>query len=182
MRGVMDGQLSIPAAVQSTDSTVRRSLYRAAMEGIKKAGLLEGDLTPAELTKIQNTIFNEQDYVVGLVEFAAEMGRKENPSYSEVFNRVDMWANRYDMVVDMFYTMASKNKKFAWKIGKTLESCVDCLAYNGRVYRGSIWDKYDIRPKMWDLTCRGGHCDCGLEETDEPVSRGFPPKPKGRAA
>ena len=183
MRGVIDNQISVPAAVQATDSTVRRSLTQAAYEGIEKGGLYRGDLTQDELLAIQTVIFKEQDYVVGLVEFAKQIGEQEKPSYSAVFNRTDMWASRYDMVVDKFYSMVAADKKTMWKLHElhdTIESCIDCTTYNGRVYRNSTWDKYDIQTQMWDLTCRGGHCGCDKVETDEPITRGFPPKPRGR--
>jgi hypothetical protein len=184
MRGVIDNQIPVPSAVQTTDSLVRRQLPMAAYEGIEKGGLRRGDLTQDELIAIQNVIFNEQDYVIGLVEFAKSQSGKEQPSYSAVFNRVDMWASRYDMVVDKFYQMAAGNKKRIWKrhgLHKTIDSCVDCLTYDGKVYRNSIWEKYDIQTQMWDLTCRGGHCGCDKQETDEPITRGFPPQPKGRS-
>lgn len=185
MRGVMDNQLTVPVGVQATDSVVRRSLTQAAYEGIEKAGLRRGDLTQDELIKIQNAIFKEQDYVVGLVEFAKQQGSLEQPGYNAVFNRVDMWANRYDMIVDTFYTMAAANNKTKWERHakhETMDSCIDCTNYDGRVYRNSVWEKHDIHTQMWDLTCKGVHCGCGKVETDEPITRGYPPKPKGRAS
>lgn len=184
MRGVIENQIAVPAAVQATDSLVRRQLTMAAYEGIEKGGLRRGDLTQEELLAIQTVIFNEQDYVVGLIEFAKSQSGKEQPLYSHVFNRIDMWASRYDMVVDKFYQMAAGNKKRIWKrhgLHKTADSCIDCLTYDGKVYRNSIWEKYDIQTQMWDLTCRGGHCGCLKVETDEPITRGFPPQPKGRS-
>ena len=185
MRGIIDNQINVPSAIQATDSVVRRSLTQAAYEGIEKGGLRRGDLTQAELLTIQEMIFNEQDYVVGLVEYAKSQSTSDNPAYGAVFNRVDMWANRYDMVVNKFYQMAASDKKTIWRLHgkhKTDESCIDCLAYNGRVYRNSIWEKHDIQTQMWDLSCRGVHCGCGMKETDEPITRGFPPKPKGRVS
>lgn len=182
MRGVIDKQIPEASAVQASDSAVRRNMMQAAMAGIEKAGLLKGDLTQEELMAIQNAIFNEQDYVIGLVEAAVAESRKEAPSYAYIFNRVDMWANRWGMMQDQMFVMASKNKKIKWGRKDGKDSCIDCITYDNRVYRGSVWQKADIRTKMWDLTCRGGHCGCEQFETDEPVNRGFPPQPKGRAA
>lgn len=182
IRGVVQGVFSEASAVQSTDSVVRRQLTQAAMKGIERGGLLRGDLTQAEITKLQNIIFNEQDYVVGLVKAAVAEGRKDEPRPQALFSRVDMWVNRYKMVEDTFFTMAAADKKLKWLIGDTKESCIDCTNYNGRVYRGTVWDRYDIEVKMWDLTCRGGHCDCRKVVTDEPVTPGRPPSPRGRAS
>lgn len=181
MRGVIDGVLVIPNAVSATDSAVRRAMTQAAFEGLEKGGVMKGDISQQELLALQEIIFNEQDYVVGLVEYAATQTGKENPAYSAVFNRVDMWAARYDSVKEKFFMLADGNQKLLWTHNPQKDNCIDCITYSGKVYRAKVWEKRDIRPKMWDLTCRGGHCGCTLGKTDKPVTKGFPPKPKGRS-
>lgn len=178
--GLWELYLRPMGAVTDFDSSIRRHLTEAAYAGLKEAGLLVGDLEVAELNEIQTIIFNEQMYVVDLVQWIIGVRESTNGSMQMVYNRLDMWVARYDMVKSKFLLIGNKNKKKQWKRGKTKKGCIDCIGYDGKVYRANIWLKYDIQPKMYDLTCRGGHCDCGFYDTDEPIDRGFPAKPKGR--
>ncbi|RLC88775.1 MAG: hypothetical protein DRJ03_01620 [Chloroflexi bacterium] len=59
--------------------------------------------------------------------------------------------------------------------GILIHNCIDCLNYSGRVYRASIWAKYDIRPQHPNLACHGYNCKCHFEVTTENAWPGRPP-------
>jgi hypothetical protein len=56
--------------------------------------------------------------------------------------------------------------------GFVVHNCNDCLKLEGKVKRASVWEASGIRPQSHALECRGYNCQCSLEETNEPLSRG----------
>lgn len=160
------------------DSTLRRGLTQAWSDGAKKAGLLVGDLTEQEISKLQDVIFEQEAYVSDIMGWISTAKANEI-TISQVYDRIDLWLAVYNRVVDISYMMANADGKSKWirKMGK--DSCIDCVTYHGRVYRNSIWDKHEIHTQSRKLACGGLHCECGKEPTNDPITRGRPPAMTG---
>lgn len=176
-RGYFDGQLTFFDSVAAMDGSIARHYTQAYREGFASEGILADEISVEEKATLQGLINNEKQYVIKFFEWITE--NKETITYQQIFDRLKMWENRYDMVKAKAILLASGNKKKKWVLGATEKHCDDCSNLAGRIYRANIWEKYNIMPKSPQLACFGGYCDCRLEDTDEPATRGRPPKLKG---
>lgn len=181
VRAYWDGAFTDTGLVSQMDSIIRRHYTRATYDAAKEAGLSIGDVTPEENAELQLMIANEQSYVVGYVTWVAGYRTLKDAKISVAFDRIKMWAGRYERIKAKFLMLFAKNKKLIWIVGKT-EHCIDCLTYEGRVYRASTLEKYNIQPRSPLLACGGFRCQCRLAiaPTSAPVTKGKPPKLVGR--
>jgi hypothetical protein len=90
-------------------------------------------------------------------------------------SRLPMWINRYTEVVNTAKTMACANQKLMWTLGPT-EHCSSCLKLEGKVKRGKFWQESGVLPQSRQLECGGFRCQCSLQPTDAPLSRGSLPR------
>lgn len=157
-------------------TTIRRHFTQAFFEGAATCGITPGELTRAEMQRLEDEIMNEKQYIDGLADFISANSKAMGGLLKDVFTRVELWVNGFQRIKTLAQTLACGDLKYKWQLGPRLVHCRDCKKLNGRTYRGSVWAKYDIYPRHWSLECRGVHCGCGLEKTDEPVTPGFPPK------
>ncbi len=56
--------------------------------------------------------------------------------------------------------------RFIWRLGNTVEHCVDCLDLDGRVHTAAEWRDAAIEPQSPDLACGGWNCDCRFIRTE----------------
>lgn len=165
--------------VDGMSSALRRGLTRAWQAGAAEVGIQPDELTREEIDAL-NTLINEQIYY--LIPFGQDIVERNKPSgglLRNVNRRGEMWINRYEDARNQGKIMAAGNMKMEWVMGPTIEHCQDCLKYNGRVYRASIWNKYNIKPQSMNLSCHGFKCLCKFVATDKKVNKGFPPAPTG---
>jgi len=160
-------------------ASVQRGFTQAFYEGAATCGVRPDELSAEELARLQSEIVLEQQHITGLADFIGEV-KARGGKLAEVFTRVELWVNGYAETRALAQMLVCSDVKLKWVLGVRLVHCRDCLMLNGRVYRAKIWAKYDIRPQHWDLECRGLHCGCHFEETDEPVTPGFPPQLSSR--
>lgn len=160
------------------ESSIRRGITSAWAQGAERAGILENELTDEELRARESFIQNQYHFIFG---FASDIeDNLKGVGYLQpLLDRVELWVSRFDEAVEQAFAMAAQNKKLKWVYHPEKRHCSDCKNYNGRVYRARVWDKYGIHPKMWHLACKGLHCGCEFEETDDPVTPGRPPGPTG---
>jgi hypothetical protein len=88
-----------------------------------------------------------------------------------------MWVNQYESAKQKSATLACGDLKLRWQVGPT-EHCKTCLSLNGQVRRASFWANNVVprnapNPK---LECGGFRCQCTLEKTDRPLTRGRLPR------
>jgi len=186
VRGLWRGVMTWQEAQNSIGSTIRRGLRIAWREGAAECGIQWSELSQEELITLSNRIMTE---LIRLPAFlnAIEVGRKQdtdgnpNPEAQPLagfLKRAELWANRYKDVANEAKQLACRDKKLKWVLNLTRVTkahCVDCLNMNGRIYRGSTWEKYGIRPQSPALNCGGFRCGCGFLPTDEPCTPGRPP-------
>ena len=173
-RGLWAGEID---TFQFTDSflmAMERGFEQAWSEGARSCGIEPSERTDEEATRLNTFIFSQAPHVPGLATWIQERTREEGKKLSAVLHRIGIWTNRYNELMSIAQTMACADQKFKWTRGGTKQPCGDCLGYHGRVHRGSVWAKYDIRPQHQSLGCKGYKCQCSLDPTDEPVTPGRP--------
>jgi len=180
VRGLWSGAFDFGGFFEAMMSTITRGLTAAWAEGAAKCGIAPNELTLAELNARKAAIFSESNHINGFAE-AIESGSKANGGkLSALSNRAGMWGNRYRDIVNRAQQMACKDKKLMWHLGPTVEHCVDCLKLDGRTYRASTWERWDVRPQSPALACKGILCLCEFQPTDVSANKGRPPKLSGQ--
>lgn len=167
VRGFYNGTLSQGQFTDAMESSIRRGLTRAWIEGAKVCGVKQDELSEEETDALADAIKSEFEYIGN---FAA--GIEESEKLAALYSRLSMWVNRYTDIQNRAKIMACADKKLQWAIGPTERHCRDCSKYDTRVYRGSAWG--DIRPQSPSLACHGYRCKCKLNPTDKGLTRGKP--------
>lgn len=170
VRGLWKGILTPKQFREAMTSTINRRLTQAWAEGAKECGIKPADYTEEEKVALRVALENELEFITEFSE-AITGAEKLEP----LFRRADMWVNRYRDFKNRAKVLACSDKKLQWVIGPTEQHCKDCSGYNGKVYRGSVWAKKDIRPQHPNLSCHGFRCLCQLTPTDKALTRGGPP-------
>lgn len=183
VRALWEGSYGYYDFLNAYQNAIRNGFTEAWDAGAALCGMTPDDRTDAETTRLNLEIFSEYAYVTGFAQ-AIIAGSKANGGTLDAFApRLTMWANAYARVLTVAQTMACADQKARWIEGPTSDGCVDCKGYNGRVYRNSVWMKflqpYDALPKGRGLFCKGYNCQCILDQTSAPVTKGFPPRPVG---
>lgn len=179
VRGIFSGSIDALSGADAIFSAIRRGFTQAWYEGAKQAGILPDELTPDELKKLGEMIGDNNQYVGRFVDWINQI-KANGGTVQSVFDRAEMWINRYEEVKATAQSMAAGDKKLRWILGNTERHCRSCLKLNGRVHRASLWASKNIHPRMTDgrLACNGYRCDCRFMETDEPATKGrFPNLP-----
>lgn len=153
---------------------VREQLRRAWNEGMRENGLdPERDMKPEWEARLQNIMVNElmhmEDFA-NAVGNAAILGEPIEPFRA----RVDLWANRYNDVVNEAKLLTKPEDRYRWVYGDT-EHCETCAHLNGIVATATQWaDSGYIpgHPPNNRLECGGWRCQCRLERTDAPLTEG----------
>jgi hypothetical protein len=177
VRGLWRGEFTTFGFLDAMTSAVGRGYERAWREGAKTCNILPEDRTPEEQTRLDEFILTAQSHMLNFAN-AIEAGSKANGGkLGPLITRSKLWQNRYEEVKAAAQQVSCQDAKTRWVLGPT-EHCSTCSKLAGRVYRNSIWRKYDIRPRdtrPGRLACRGFNCQCSLVPTDEPVTPGRPP-------
>lgn len=156
---------------------IEEQFNRAWREGLRELGLTPEDMTQAEVSRLNELIYEEEGYVL---DFASEIlrARENGDPVSPFTNRAQTWANRYNSIVNEAKTMAGKDQKLEWVLG-VAEHCSSCIKLSGIVKRASVWQNAGIRPQNAPnpmLECQGYNCKCQLVPTTKPGTRGRFPK------
>lgn len=174
IRALWTGAVDYYGFYDMMDSAVRRHTTRAFLDGARECGIREDELSEAERQRIDGFVMYERIWINGFAE-AIEAGSKENGGQlGPLFSRAEIWIGRYEGVVAAARAMACADKKLKWTLGAA-EHCRSCLKLDGKVKRGSYWHERGILPRVhgaWYLECRGFRCQCTLEPTDDPLSKG----------
>lgn len=169
------------AVIDFTDtlySAITRGYEQAWQEGASSCGMLPEDRTPEEQKVLMGEIASDQGFMLGFASYIID-AKNLDKKWGDIQARIAIWENRYPAVVALAQQTSCGDQKYKWRIGQTEKHCVDCLAYNGRVYRASTWAVVGARPQSSNLACHGFHCDCHLDPTNEPAWKGRPPAPSG---
>jgi hypothetical protein len=164
--------------VDTLTLAVQRGYEAAWAEGAAACGILPADRTPEESAVLGEYVSIALQRVFPLAEFVAVGSQPNGGKWSDLQPRLNIWINRYAEVKARAQVMSCKDQKLKWVIDPQKESCSTCIKLNGRIYRASIWSKYDIYPRdtrPGKLNCHGFKCGCAFQATTEPVTPGRPP-------
>jgi hypothetical protein len=166
VRDLYRGDIEEGGFVDGLAQLVQDQLTRAWNEGMR-----ENDLDPAEDMEpewqviLDDIIANEYNYVDG---FAADIvvARDEQADWTPLLLRAELWANRYNDVVNKAI-ITTKEQKLLWVFGDT-DHCTTCERLNGIVAWASEWDEAGVSPQNppnGKLECGGWRCQCTLIPT-----------------
>lgn len=175
VRGLWSGAIDAGQFDENMRLAISRYLTEAFAAGAKECGIKMDELTVDEQLVLADILTAETAFVAGFATAIEEGSRANDGKLTPLFTRLEMWVNRYNDVKNQAKTLICGDLKYRWQLGPT-EHCVDCAKLSGRVYRGSVWQKYGILPQSHDLACGGWRCQCSLVVTDEPITKGRPPK------
>lgn len=179
VRALWSGVWDYYTFIDAMSLAIERGFTQAWYEGAKIYGISPGELTQEEHNALASEVMKEIGFIGNLGQAINANTKAMGGKLSPFITRSELWVAGYNRVRTLGGMWAARDQKQAWRYGDT-RHCADCLNYNGRVYRASVWRKHGIYPQMYELECRGYHCQCRLEVTNEPASKGYPPRPRGR--
>jgi len=179
VRGYWSGALSRSDFTGAMSASLKRNLVNAWQEGSLDCGIDATELTDDELKARDDFIKEQQGYVGGFADAIHDNSKAAKGKLQPLFDRAEMWINRYADARNQAKIMACENKKLTWVIGPTEQHCRDCAGYSGKTYRATAWAKSGARPQSDRLACHGYRCQCRLDVTTKRASRGQPASPTG---
>lgn len=150
--------------------TIERNLSAAWFAGMRSCGLEPSDITPEEDSARVRFITSQLGYVSGLAQ-AIVSAKLNGQNFSVIAPRLDLWANRWNEANNMAKAMACSDQKQVWVLGAT-DHCATCLKMAGKVKRASQWSANGVLPQGSNLACGGWRCQCSLQDTNLPMSKG----------
>jgi hypothetical protein len=173
VRGLWTGALTKRQALSTFRSAIERAIEQAWVEGAQECGIQKDELTTAELTARDEFIFTQNDLASNFIDDIAAQSKANGGALQPLMQRAEMWINQYSSAKQQSEALACADEKREWVVGRT-EHCRTCLALNGQVRRLSFWTN-NVLPRNAPnskLECRGFRCQCILQKTDKPISRG----------
>jgi hypothetical protein len=174
--GLWSGRFNFAQFVFHMVAAIERGFRRAWYDGAAECGISPIELTNLELDRLRLETNTEISYVIPFADDIDATDKASGNLLRPLQNRAELWANRYEAIKSMARSYACKDQKLEWVWNPLKEHCTDCGRLNGRVYRASIWRKYNLEPRMKTLACRGYNCGCEFRVTTNPVTPGRPPK------
>lgn len=169
--------LGLSSQFDFTDSMVNiiTTNFRTAWnEGAATCGIQPDELSSAETGQRDVLINSQFPFLFGFADFIEENSKENGGRLQTVFDRSELWINRYNEVVNQARVMACADQKGRWIVGQT-EHCRSCLGFNGRTYRFSTWAANNALPQTRGLCCRGFNCRCRIDPTTDRITPGkFP--------
>lgn len=173
VRGYWSGALSLDQFNDQMVGAINRRLSEAWDEGAAECGIRPDEYTVEEFRALGNAIHAELGHIPP---FARDIGQNSKINGGKLGPHlawVNLWVNRYRDMKNMAKTMACKDAKLIWIYGDT-QHCSTCLALHGKVKRASYWRErvQPQQPPNSKLECGGWRCQCTLQPTDKPLSKG----------
>lgn len=183
VRGLWTGAIGGDQFSSVMRTAIDRNLTTAWDEGAAECGVRPDEYTDAEHLALAEAILKEQGFV-GEFRSAIEQGSRANGGkLTPLFNRVELWVNRYNDLKNQAKALVCKDAKLEWVLGATEKHCQTCNKLNGKVKRASQWEASGIHPQSppnENLECGGWACQCTLRVTDKPLSKGPLPRFRGK--
>ena len=180
-RGYWSGVLSFGQFFESMLSSIRRGLRRAWEQGFKDCGLSLGDMTADERAELERRIVSENSFLGRYAAFIESNSKANGGLLRTVFNRSELWINRFRDMLNRAKQIACDDQKFKWLFQPGKDHCKSCRRLHGRVYRASVWRSHGVRPQNppnSQIECGGWRCGCEFQQTTDRVTPGpFPALP-----
>lgn len=176
VRGYWSGQLGAFDFYDGMTTTIRRHYTQAWRGGMKLWGISPDEITEEEESRLRLETNVEIGYVAAFANAIASNSKENGGALTPLLERVELWVNNYGRIESLAASIAAGDKKMKWVRGPTEDGCIDCVKLDGRVYRASIWRKYGLEVRSKALSCGGWSCLCEFQSTDDPMTKGHPPK------
>lgn len=178
-RALWSGEVSAGDFITMMMLMIERGLRAAWVEGMESAGVAEDEISPQEWGKLQERINQEYDHLAEVAIWISDHNRARGGLLRDIMPRTDLWINRYGDIVNYARQTAATDPKLMWVLGGTVDHCVDCAGYAGKVHRANIWERVGARPQSHALACGGWKCECRFQPTGERADPGLPGRPTG---
>jgi hypothetical protein len=170
--GRIDSGEFIGRMIEVIEVQMRKAWY----EGMRANDLdPERDMKPEWENILQGVINGEFEYVL---DYAADIEKAaaEGLPVSPLEARADLWANRYNEVVNLSKLTTRPHDRYKWVMGATEQHCETCAGLHGKIASAADWLGSGYRPQGRNLACGGWRCQCRLEYTEEPPTQIGPPR------
>lgn len=181
VRGLWRGVVSEFDFVDGFYTAIRREYRKAFEAGVEDGGDTFDNLSDKQKQRLEVLINGELAHVPAFKDAIVEADQAKGGNLDPLISRVPSWVSRLSGIraVGKLVALGDKRQKWVYQEGK--EHCQDCRNLNGRIYKASTWERWNIYPQSARLECYGTYCGCGFEDTDEPITRGRPPRLHGKA-
>lgn len=165
-----DGDLSM--FLDGFIDEIRNQLTRAFNQGARDVGVDSSEFTADDKYHLEGWINSEYNYVLNLAQAIQDLrmtGVAEEQFRTSIRWRIDLWANRFNEVVNEARVYFGGKVRLQWQLGPTAEHCPQCSALAGIVAFASEWDQLLVRPQHPPnphLGCHGWRCHCSLVPVD----------------
>lgn len=178
VRGLWNGEFTAFTFVDSMRAAIERNLRKAWNEGAADCGIQADELSDKEISAREELINSQFSYLIGFARDIEENSRASKGLLGPHLDRAERWIAQYDKAFRNGKAMACGDRKARFVLGPTEKHCRTCSGLNGRVYRYSTWVANNaVPPRNARFECGGAsRCDCRLEDTTEPITKGSFPK------
>jgi len=174
VRGYWTGEFDYEQFYEAMHTTINFHVPQAWYSGAKECGILPDELSQEERVELKRNINYELRWIEGFANAIEENSKANGGKLGPLFSRAEIWIGRYEGIRSQAKAMACKDKKLRWTLGES-EHCQSCLKLAGKIKRASYWYERGILPRVHGaeyLECGGWRCQCTLEPTSEPASKG----------
>jgi hypothetical protein len=178
VRGLWIGALSFDQAVRTFRAAIGRSIEQAWIEGAQECGIQPDELAVEELTARDEFIFEQNELAPNFLGDVRNNSKANGGQLTPFLQRAEMWINQYFSAKQQSEALACANEKRIWVLGPVEKHCKTCPSLAGQVRRLSFWQN-NVLPRNAPnnkLECGGFNCQCTLEKTNKPLSRGRLPQ------
>lgn len=132
---------------------------------------MDGDLPDYLQAATHEAIQEQYDYVEAFYKDVVD-ARVDKTPIDPLLQRALLWANQWNAAYNdaVLKINVENGGKLVWREGDTVKKCETCSKLDGIVAYASEWEALGVHPQGFPnelLECKGGHCDCKLESTDQ---------------
>lgn len=175
IRELYNGEITEYEFLDDFNTYIDNQFTRAWRAGSKEMGVLESQWTDKDYAALATLIETEQGYMLQLADDILQ-ARDEGKGYEQFRVRAQMWANRYNDVLNQARIHFGGKNYLIWLYTPGKSHCEDCDRLNGVVATADEWRAYHLRPQSRALMCGGYNCGCMLVPTSQPPTPGGIPK------
>lgn len=178
VRGLWAGDLDKMTFIDSMLASFGRRLTTAWYAGAAECGIKPDELSDEEKNALHEMIGQQMQHVYPFADAIIAGNKAGGGALAPLLSRAEMWSSRYQDAYTRARAMACGDKKGVWMLGRTEVHCASCLKLNGKVKRMSTWLATVLpgNPPNASIECGGWKCDCSIQDTDAPLSRGPLPR------
>jgi hypothetical protein len=152
-------------------NVISGQLTQAYQQAFEDAGFTDFILPDYLQESLTDMIANQYDFVDNFFQDIVD-ARIDGTPIDPLLQRAQLWAGQWNTAYEEAKRLIAirNGAKMVWREGDTVEKCDQCVRRNGIVAYAAEWEALGVHPKGFPndkLGCKGGHCDCTLEETDK---------------